>query len=82
MVDEAVAPHEVSLPFPVSALGLIVPTSVLLERPGLREATAAAHAAVQLHSCVHLHVSLDLIGLPEPAVAHGALVGPLPSVDQ
>lgn len=82
MVDKSVAPHEISLLFPVSGLGLShIITSVLLERPGLREATAAAYAAVQLHSCVDLHVSLDLIGLPEPAVTHSALVGPLSSVD-
>lgn len=50
MVDKSVAPHEISLLFPVSGLGLglshIITTSVLLERPGLREATAAAYAAV------------------------------------
>lgn len=83
MVDKSVAPHEISLLFPVSGLGIghIVATAVLLQRSGLGEATAAAYAAVQLHSCVHLHVSLDLIGLPEPAVTHSALVGPLSSVD-
>lgn len=62
-------------------LGHIISTAVLLERSGLGEAAAAAHAAVQLHACVDLHVRLDLIGLPEPAVTHGALVGPLASVD-
>lgn len=62
-------------------LGHIISTAVLLERSGLGEASAAAYAAVQLHACVDLHVRLDLIGLPEPAVAHGALVGPLASVD-
>lgn len=83
MVDKSVAPHEISLLFPVSGLSLshIISTSVLFERPGLREATGAAYAAVQLHSRVNLHVSLDLIGLPEPAVTHSALVGPLSSVN-
>lgn len=83
MVDKSVAPHEIRLVFPVSGLGIshIISTSVLLERSGLGEATAAAYAAVQLHSRVHLHVSLDLVGLPEPAVTHSARVGPLSSVD-
>lgn len=55
---------------------------MLLERSGLGEAAATALAAVELHSRVHLHVGFHLVGLPEPACAHGAGVRPLPSVDQ
>lgn len=84
LADESLAPGELGLGPPVSGLcsSLRVSTSVLLERSGLGEAAAAALAAVELHSCVHLHVSLHLVGLPEPARAHGAGVRPLPSVDQ
>lgn len=83
-LQRSLAPGEVGLLPPGSGLGTgrFVSTSVLLERPGLREAAATALAAVQLHSCVHLHVCFHLIGLSEPACAHSARVGPLSSVDQ
>lgn len=78
------APGELVLLLPVSGLctRLLVSTPVLLERSGLREASTAALAAVELHSRVHLHVCFHLIGLSEPAFTHGARVGPLPSVHQ
>lgn len=78
------APGELVLLLPVSGpcTRLLVSTPVLLERSGLREASAAALAAVELHSRVHLHVCFHLIGLSEPAFTHRARVGPLPSVHQ
>lgn len=78
------APRELGLGPPVSGLcsSLLVSTPVLPERSGLGEAAATALAAVELHAGVHLHVCLHLVGLSEPARAHGARVRPLSSVDQ
>lgn len=55
---------------------------MLLEGSGLREAAPTPLAAVELHPRVYLHVRLHLVGLPELAPAHGALVWSLSGVDQ
>lgn len=55
---------------------------MLPELPGVGEALPAAAARVQLDARVELHVGLQLVGLPKPAVTDAALVRLLPGVDQ
>lgn len=55
---------------------------VLPQLPGVGVAVPAVLAHVQLDARVDLHVGLELVGLSEPAAAHGALVRLLSAVHQ